>query len=194
MAQVLTMTTRNKTKNKRGTLTDAIARGEYSPDPKLRLPERTAHFLDWAAKAYPKSYAPYNYVLKAIMGYDKTPRLDTEEVLRVRGNISRVRAILQEKYGRDLDTVAQVGVRATVDDADTLTVALPKKVRRLDAARQSVSKTAALIDPARLPTTADLAPWKRWLTTDVRTVLKTIEAPEFARRMLPPGSNDEGDG
>lgn len=191
MAKGLVKSERNKRSRRGGrTLTDAVNAGDYVAETKLRIPDRVAHFLDWAAAHYPKSYAPYNYVLKAVMGYEKTPRLDSDDVDRLRQGLTRVRVLLQEKYGREMDTQPGVGVRATVDDADTLTVALPKKIRRLQAAKVAVSKTAALIDPARLPSTAELAPWKRWFTTDVRTIMKTLDTPDFAKRMLPPGTLD----
>ncbi len=174
-------------------ITDAISAGEYKVQEKLRVPERMAHYLDWAAAKYPKAYTPYNFVLKAIMGFEKTPRLGSEDVDRLRGKITRTREILQELYGRDLDTQPGVGVRATVDDADTTTVALPKKVKRLAAASNSVKKTMDLIDPKKLPDTAEMAPWKKWLTTDVKTIVKTLSAPDFASRMLPPGVLDKTD-
>lgn len=197
MVEAATLVLSNKNKKTAGgrkgrSITDAVNAGEYKTQEKLTIPQRMAHYLDWAATKYPKAYTPYNFVLKAIMGFAKTPRLSTEEVDRLRSKITRVRDILQTDYGRDIDTQPGVGVRATTDDADTLTVALPKKVKRLQSASASVKKTADLIDPAKLPSTADLAPWKKWLTTDVRTIMKTLEAPDFAKRMLPPGALDKG--
>jgi hypothetical protein len=193
MAKGLVKTDKNKRKASKKTLTDAVNAGEYETNPKLRNPDRSAHFLDWAAKHYPKSYVPYNYLLKAIMGYERTPRLDSEDVDRLRSNLTRIRTILQEIYGRDLDTQPGVGVRATVDDADTTTVALPKKMRRLRSAQVGLKKTVDLIDLSKLPSTADMVPWKRWLTTDVKTIMKTLDSPDFAKRMLPPGTPDKDD-
>ncbi len=182
------------TKKKLMTLTEAIRANAYSPEHKDSLPQRAAHFLDWAAARYPKQYVPYNLLLKAVLGTSTTPSLHSSDVEQMRGRMSRVRVILQRKYARDLDSMPGVGARATVDDADTLVTSMPKRVASLRRAKTAVATTASLIDPAKIPNTADMAPWKRWMNASVGDVLRTLNSPEFEKKLLPPSPRDEGGG
>lgn len=165
---------------------------EYDPDVSMALTARAAHCLDWAALAFPKQYVPYTHLLKAIMGYRRTPVEDNQEVLMLRRNMTRVREILLKKYGRVLDSQPGLGVRATVDDADTLTVALPKKMARFRAAKVGLATTVNLIDPAKVPNTPEYAPWKAWLNRSVKEVMRQISDPTFESKLLPPAKESDG--
>lgn len=186
------MTTKNSTaaaqvRKRRGkTVTDAIHAGEYTTQPELPMVQRVAHLLDWAAQHYPKEYMPYNYGLKAVMGYRQLPRLGTEEVERFRGVVGRSRQVLQAKYARELDVQHGVGFRATTDSSDTLTVAFPKRMRRLDSAKEAVVRTASLIDVKQVPQTGELGRLRRWFEADARKVLDALKSATFTKGLLPP--------
>jgi len=158
----------------------------FKPDYKQALTTRAAHFLHWAAINYPRQYTPYNVLVKAVQGYSKMPQLKSEEVERMRAGMTRVREILRTRFQRELDSVPGIGVRATVDSADTLTVSLPKRMRRLESAKKAVTQTVSLIDTASIPDTAEMKPWKAWLNKDVGEVMKAITSPDFEKKLLPP--------
>lgn len=179
-----TMTTTKKTRSTRKNHGLDIAK--YTPDTKLSLTQRVAHYLDWAAGEFPKQFTNYNIVLKAIMGYARTPTLGSEEVESLRRNIGRVKQIMVKQYGREVVSAPGLGIRATVDDADTLTTALPRKITRLHSAQRAASATAELIDVSKVPDTAEMKPWKRWFSQDVKSALKTLTSPEMERKLLPP--------
>ena len=164
----------------------AIDSGAYPLDTTLSLPQRGAHFLDWAAKNFPGQYVSYNMFLKAIMGFSKTPRIDGDAVEQLRGRMGRIREILKKNYGREVDSQRGVGARATVDDADTLKTSLPGKMKRLHSAKKAVVETVNLIDPANIPNTPDMKALKNWMVTDVRDIMKTLTSPSFEAKLLPP--------
>lgn len=161
----------------------------YVRDDSLSVPQRVAHFLDWAATNKPGEFVAYNMIVQAIMGYKHMPRLDSEEVQRVkRASAANVRSTLATKYDREIISLPGVGVRATFSDADRLEHVAPKKAKRLDGARRSFMLTANAIDLRSVPDTAAYAPLKRWLGHEVRDVLKLIGSPEFERKLLPPST------
>ncbi len=160
----------------------------YSVNTKDPMSQRVAHFMDWSAKHHPGHYVPYNLILKAVMGYAKTPRLDSDEVERLRGKMQNVRKILLEKYSRTLDSQAGVGVRATTGSADVLVQALPKKMRQLLSAKNGVMQVAGLVDASQLPNTPEMKPWKEWLSRSVADVRKVIGSAEFERKLMPPAT------
>lgn len=159
----------------------------------MTVPNRVAHYLDWAAKTFPKTYTPYNLLYKAIMGQKTTPQLRNKEVEQLRQRLQSVKKILQDKYGRELDTQQGIGVRATVDAADTLTVSLPKRMRRLQSAKNAVVRTTDLIDPSRIPNTAEYRPWREWFNRDVRDVCRLLDDGGFNKKLLPPGQTNDDD-
>lgn len=147
--------------------------------------QRVAWFLNWAAEHSPHEYQPYNVILQAINNLGRLPRMDKDEVLAVRGNMHSVRRILQRDYNRDLD-VAGGAARATVDDDDKAAVVLPKKMKRLQSAKNAVLTTHSLIDPKRVkdPVT------KAYLTHSVASIIKMVGSESFDRKLLPP-TDDE---
>lgn len=167
---------------------------QYQYDPDMTKRQRIAHFLDWAAKNYPKQYCPYPHLAKAVSGFPRMPQHNSREVDLIKSAMSGVNRILQTKYNRTIDSEPGIGVRATVDDADTATVALPKKFNRFRAAKNSLVQTAQLVDINKIPDTADYKPWKQWLKTDVKDILKMVKSPDFEQKLLPPaGESGEED-
>lgn len=150
------------------------------------LTKRTADFLHWASVKYPGQFIGPNLVVKAIMGYGHTPRLDNDEVKRLRSRYGGIRETLRRIHKRDLLVEAGVGIRGSIDDADVLVNAMPKAMRKLDSAKVGVVKTEALIDMKNVPQTAVLAPYRAWHKESVSPILKLIASSDFERRLLPP--------
>lgn len=185
----MTNTAKKRRRRKASDIQSAIKEKMYAPDHEDSLPRRGAHFLNWAAERYPKEYIPYNFVVRAIMGYGRTPRMDSEEVERYRGKMTRIRQILQNDYGRELTSSPGIGVRATVADDDILRTEMMRKVKRFRSAKAAMEKTASLISVARLPASKE----KRWFENDVASILKTLKSPAFEKKLLPPTEKDKGE-
>jgi hypothetical protein len=158
-------------------------------DPKTK---RVAAFLIWAAQRHPFEYIPYNVIVQAINGYRRLPRMESDEVTMIKNCMTGVRRHLQGNQ-RELVSQPGIGVRATVDDADTLKTALPNKVKRLQAAKRAVISTASIIDPNAIPDTKENEPWKKWLKGSVRAAIKELESPTFERKLLPPSEQEENE-
>lgn len=158
----------------------------YRFDQSLAKTRRAAHFLDWLARKHPGEFVQYNIVLKAIMGYSRTPRLDSQEVVHLQQSMSRCRLILETEYDRGMITMPSVGVRATYDDDDRAKNELPTKMRRLSSAKQSVERTVNAIDPRKLTD----ARVKRWLRSDVGGIMKALHQADFDVKALPPAEDD----
>jgi len=173
-------------KNKRSKFTLDISK--FTTNHKLSIPNRAAQYLDWAAKNYPHQYTPYNLMCQALMGYDRTPKLKNAEVERLRNSSGRIRAILVEKFERDLVVQPGLGPRATVDDADKLKMVMPKKSARLASARAQFVNTANSIDPKQIPNSPELASLKDWFARSVKDVVKQIGSKEFEAKLLPPST------
>lgn len=163
---------------------------QFQVDPGDAKSRRITSFLLWAAQKHPYEWLPYNVVVQAINGYRRLPRMDSEEVELVKNCMTGVRAQLQE-HARELVSQPGIGIRATVDDADTLKVALPTKVKRFNAAKRAVITTASIIDPSAIPDTPENKPWLKWLKTSVKGVIRELESPAFNDKLLPPSSEEE---
>lgn len=173
-------------KSKRSKFTLDISKFEV--DSKLSIAHRAAQYLDWAAKHYPHQYTPYNLLLQALMGYERTPKLSNAEVTRLRSASGRIRKLLVEKYARDLVVQPGLGPRATVDATDKLKMVMPKKAARLASARGQFVATANSIDPKLIPNTPEMAPMKDWFIRSVKDVVKQISSKEFEDKLLPPNT------
>lgn len=159
-------------------------------DTGLTKPQRAAAFLDWWAHKHPYDFAAYNEILKAIEGYAKLPRMDTEEVEAVRGVVGRAANILHEKYRRGLVRQRGLGARATVDSADTIRHKAVDKSKRIERDIVALAKIDEIIDLKSIPDTAENRPLKQWYQRDVKGILKQIASPEYLAKMLPPAEKD----
>lgn len=180
-----------RTRGRRGG--GALNLASYKYDEKMSLPARAAHCLDWAAEKFPKQYITYPLLLKSIQGFSRMPQMNSDAVIQLKNTMQRVKSILIEKYGRELDSQPGIGVRATVDDADMLTTTLPKRMRRLRSAKNAVIKTTDLIDPTQIPATAEYKPWKDWFNRSVKDVRRLLMSEDFEQKLLPPAPADSED-
>jgi hypothetical protein len=163
----------------------------YKPPEELAPNRRVAHCLNWAAEKFPYQYIQWNIMLKAIHGYRRLPRLDSEQVLHLKKSATAVRKHLLKYHERIMDSEPGMGIRALVDDADNLTIAMPKKARRLVSAKNSAEETAAHIDLSAVPDTPEYAPYKKWMKRDMGGILKALERVKFDHRALPPARDEE---
>lgn len=165
--------------------------GAFPLDNALTMPHRIAAFLDWWAKRHPYDFAAYNEILKAVMGYQRLPRLDTEEVEQIRGTVGRAEPILHEKYQRALVRSRGVGARATVDDIDVIRNKQVGRARRVERAIVALAHTGELIDVKRIPDNPANRDLKQWYSRDLNGILKQVSAPEYLAKMLPKKKDEE---
>lgn len=129
---------------------------DYVPMQEAPRTQQVAHFLDWAARKYPKRYFPHTEVTRATKGYAHTPRESDKEVEAVRSVMCGVKKVLLQQYGRGFHSVRNVGVRACVDAEDATRFDLKGKVEKrvsLDRSIQLVSEKA--IETGRFSTTPE---------------------------------------
>lgn len=160
-------------------------------DSDMTTPERVAAYLDWAAKEYPGQFTAYNVLYKAIQGQKATPQLRSQVVEDLRRKMQGVKRVLETKYNRVLVSQTAIGVRATVDSADTLTAALPKRMKRLQSAKNAVVRATDMIDPTKIPNTAEYRPWREWLNRDVKDVRRLLTDGDFDQKLLPPSTEQK---
>lgn len=167
-------------------MTKRITVDDFKVDTTLLLPQRVASFLHWGAEKLPRQFFRLNIITKAVMGYARTPRDGSDEVLRMRRTVSASTKFLVADYERSLINDRVLGYRASVDSADTLVHALPGRVSRYRAAATAVQTTVGIIDAKSIPNTAALQPWKQWLDRDVGAVMKQLNDPSYFTKLLPP--------
>lgn len=158
----------------------------YNAPTELSPNRRAADALNWAAEKFPYQYAQWNVLLKAIQGYKRLPRLDSEAVIHLKKSATSIRRHLYTHHARVMDSEPGMGIRALVDDADTLRIAMPKKFRRLSSAKHGAEAVAAMIDLGNVPDTEELHHYKKWMKSDVMGILTTLKKANFDRRALPP--------
>jgi hypothetical protein len=112
---------------------------------------RVAHFLDWAAVNMPKRYFQYNLICKQINELNKTPPQGDKQVDLVRRSMTSAKRILLKRYGRGIDFMRGVGVRATTDSVDILNRPLVSCVAKEHRAHQRTEDLIAMVDETKLP-------------------------------------------
>jgi hypothetical protein len=167
--------------------------GEFPLDNGLTMPNRIASFLDWWATRHPYDFAAYNEICKAVQGYERLPRLDTEEVEQIRGTVGRAEPILHQKYQRALVRNRGLGARATVDDVDVIRNKQGARAKRVERSIVALAHTDELIDTRRIPDSPQNRELKQWYARDVKSILKQVSGPEFLAKMLPPKSKKDGE-
>jgi len=158
----------------------------FKIDTTMSIPHRIAFLLDWAASHNPSALIPYNVILKYVMGYGHTPRVNNDEVETLRRKLSSARPILQKKYKRDIRNVSGVGARATVDDLDLVKSSLPGNVRRVNSAHAALQRNAELVNVGKLPDHGPDKSWRDWYSRAVTPALKAIGSDERISKLLPP--------
>lgn len=153
----------------------------YALDKTLSMPRRIAHCLDWCAGVSPQQYVPFQLLLKAVMGYGKTPNMNSKEIEQLRRRWTSVRKILLSQYKRDLVIERGIGARATHGSEDVAKTTLVTRVRRFEGARRSVENTLAIVDPGKIQD-RELRSWVGGLSP----AFAQLESSDLVRKLLPP--------
>jgi hypothetical protein len=151
--------------------------------------DKTAHFLDFCAKEGPYIPFGYNLVVQAVDGLSRTPNQSSDQVRLMADSMTAVRRKLMSDYGRGLDTVKGLGVRATVDDDDLANTQLRRNVGRLVGSKRSLEQTRALIDTAKMKNQS----LKSWVSGGVTRMLNEMNAENRLAKLLPPKPGSEGE-
>lgn len=162
--------------------------GSFPLDTALSKPARIAAFLDWWAQRHPYNFAAYNEILKAVEGYSRLPRMDTEEVEAIRACTGRAEKLLHGKYKRALIRHRGLGARASVDDADVIRHKQSDRAKKVERSIVALARQDEIIDTRRVPDTAENRALKQWYQRDVKSILRQVASPEFLAKMLPPGT------
>ena len=155
-------------------------------DLEMTLTKRAAHCLDFCARMYPKQYIPWNWMLQAVQGFKRTPRIDNDAVMNLRHRSSGIRQVCIVTYKRTTDLHPGLGVRALVDDEDVVKYAFVKSMRRFDSAKNAMLQTASLVDVRKLPNTDEFKELKQWYVNDATKILSEVSASTFGKRLLSP--------
>lgn len=155
---------------------------EYRTPTAERIPGRVAHLLDWAATHFPGVPVAWNIVLKAVMGYRATPRLDSEEVRALMKRSTAIRSVLMKHFGRGMKNAPGQGVRATIGADDLANTQLRDNMKRLASAKASVERTNEILDPAEMKDKT----LKAWVEQGVRPALKGLDTVARLNRLLAP--------
>jgi hypothetical protein len=123
---------------------------EYEHVPAMKVAQRIAHFLNWAAIHIRRQYFNSQLITKAIYGHAHMPKVGSKEVEAVHSAVYRAKVILRDKYKRGSDSAKGVGVRACVDDNDTVTHDVASKAKRLTSSKANLDKITDIVDPTKL--------------------------------------------
>jgi len=165
----------------------------YSPlpdDERTAHYKSVAHFLDWAAKHQPQKYYSWGFVTRVVMGLASTPRENSQSTQLIRKTASRARKYLIESYGRELENLSGIGVRATTGSLDVLKGRLIERKKTFDRAAAGLQQTAALVNTSEIPNTAENKPLKAWFETTVSPNLKRLNDVQKALA-LPPAFDEK---
>lgn len=156
---------------------------EFVPDMDLGIVARTAAFLDFAAKKLPGTPIAWTFVTKCVIGGGRMPTPDSKNVIDMMRRASNVRTILQRDYGRGLENVSGLGVRATTDADDYANTQLRRDASRYDRAGKKLVSSIANVDPKTMKN-KDL---RAWVEKDLRLALSSHNE-RLSQLLLPPGA------
>lgn len=157
----------------------------YEHHPEFTKNRRAADFLAWAAVKFPGVFISHSLLAQAVNMLSRMPRFDSTDVRHVRANVTRIRDILENVYGRALDSQKGVGMRATVNDEDRLKTSMPKRARIYVAQQVKFKREIAAININNVPVTADNKMHISWYRA-ANKVMKEIGSTHFETKLLPP--------
>lgn len=133
-------------------------------------PRRAAHALAWLAKKKPGAYVAWNILYRVVVGCARTPLVTSVEVRQLRRASGSVRKILFDTYKLNMVVSRDLGARATYDELDKSKNALVPALKKQANINQRVSDIIDNIDVAKIPKTAEAAPFAAVVTTAKRLV------------------------
>lgn len=159
----------------------------YTPDFKMSLSRRAAHYLDWSAIHQPLIFTPFNVILKAVLGQEATPNPKSKAVEQFRRSLSTTKKILLKDYGRELINPRNMGgCRASTDSGDALIHGVMKKEARAKSAVVGFVEAAELIKPEEFPKTKEFEPFRLHWEGDMKATLKVLGTESFLEKLTPP--------
>jgi len=158
---------------------------DYNSLPGMSLTQRVAHFLDWAAKNLRYQYFPAQEIVKAISGYNHTPRATSKEAESVRACMTRARDLLRKEYKRGYVCQRGVGYRATVNDEDKARFDLADRTKRLASAKVSVDNSLGMIDARKISISSAEGRKLRSFVSNVKKISGLI-SDDRIQKLLPP--------
>lgn len=160
---------------------------QWKPDMDKGIAARAADLLNYAAEKKPGAPVAWTHVTKRVLG-GKVQRADGKLVKDMMGRSSAIRQVLMRDYGRGLENLPGLGVRATVDSDDLANTQLRRQVKQHEASRQRVLATRSLV---KVPEMKDKK-LKAWVTDGLGALL-SAHNDRVARLLLPPGEEQKTD-
>lgn len=111
---------------------------------------RIAHFLDWAARSFPKVHYSASLISQAINGQHSTPAVNDPNVVAIPNYLRTAKDVSLREYKRAIIHERGVGWRATVDDNDAVQTDLPQVSRRIASAHANAKRHIEVIDSSNL--------------------------------------------
>ncbi len=128
---------------KRRMASQGVKLEDFEVDQQDGIARRIAKCLAWYAEKAPGRCAKLPELYKVVEQKGRKPAEDSREIARFRGQVQRANALLREEYGLHLKYIRGMGVRATFDDDDKLSIfeQRNKRVARAIALREQTSST-----------------------------------------------------
>lgn len=159
---------------------------KFKLDTKQPISRRICEALNFAADTRPGEHIDYRILTKVVMGYTRTPMADSVDVKRIRSCKTGANRQLHKLYNRAIIVERDVGIRASVDDADKAAHVLTRKHARVRSSVQSFQETANSIDVKKIPNTAAFKDVRDFALQSIKGLLPILDSPEFQKRLLPP--------
>jgi hypothetical protein len=154
---------------------------QWVPDMDKGIVARAANLLDFAARKKPELAVPWVVVTKCVLG-GRMPNADSKIVIDMMRRSSSIRQVLMRDYGRGLENVPAVGVRATIDSDDLANTQLRRQAKQHEASRQRILQTRSLINPKEMKNRE----LKQWVEQGIGGLL-SAHNDRLAKLLLPPG-------
>lgn len=167
-------------------ITKALA--DWTPDMDVGIAARAASFLDHAARKRPGHPISWSLVTLKVMGGTRMPNPDNEIVRVMMRRAGMIRDALGKLYGRGLENISGLGVRATSDADDFVATQIKRKAKRARAATESLAADVAKID-VRAMKNKQLRGWME----DLTPALASHNA-RLSKLLLPPGPERDAAG
>lgn len=158
----------------------------WKKDDADHLSLRGAKFLHGLSVEKPGLFVTPNILVREVMGYGHTPRMNSDEVEKMRTRYTAIRKILRKEFQQELLIEAGVGIRATTGSADVLVRALPKAVRKLTTAKNAVVEVDSLINMKDVPNTPELAPYRAMHHNQIKPLVRQLLSEEFQAQLKLP--------
>jgi hypothetical protein len=140
-----------------GGVAEGLKKDYVCPAEMNSRPRRASHCLAWSAKNYPGEFVEWRCTYCAIFGIGRATS-GSKEVVSLSKCASRIREILDSKYGLMLIVEAGIGARATYNADDAAGSGLDKASKKIISSIRSFVAAVNLVDPSKM-TNESLKTW-----------------------------------